>query len=99
MAIEQSRRTQLTCKVVDLRKLQPPSRMRFGRREQAAAAEDVDSRLQLVKIKSWGQKRKRDNRVEEKLKTCYREAEILASLSHVRLLYNLYDAEAQLTFV
>jgi hypothetical protein len=83
MAIEQSQRTQLACKVVDLRKLQPPSRMKFGRWERPAPAGDVDSRLQLFKVKSWGQKQKRDNQLEEKLKTCYREAEILASLNHV----------------
>ena len=90
MAIEQSQRTQLACKVVDLRKLQPPSRMRFGRWERPAAAEDVDSRLQLVQVKSWVQKQKKDGRLEEKLKTYYREAEILASLSHVRL-YATYE--------
>ena len=98
MAIEQSQRTQLACKVVDLRKLQPPSRMRFGRREQPAAAEDVDSRLQLTKVKSWAQRQKRDNKLEEKLKTCYREAEILASLNHVRFLCDPSCPAAQLTF-
>ena len=86
MAIEQSQRTQLACKVVDLRKLQPPGRMRFGRREHPAAAEVVDSRLQLVKVKSWGLKQKRDHKLEQKLKTYYREADILASLNHVRSL-------------
>jgi hypothetical protein len=83
MAIEQFQRKQLACKIVDLRKLQPPNRMVFGRWEQPAAAEDVDSRSQLAKVKSWGQKQKKDNRLEEKLKTYYREADILASLNHV----------------
>jgi hypothetical protein len=82
MAIELSQRKQLACKIVDLRKLRLPSRMRFGRSERPVPAEDVDSRLQLVKVKSWGQKQKRNNRLEERLKTYYREAEILASLSH-----------------
>lgn len=83
MAIEQIQKTQLACKVVDLRKLQPPQRMRAGGSEQPAAAEDVDDRLQLVKVKSWGQRHKRDNQLEEKLRLYHREAEILASLSHV----------------
>jgi hypothetical protein len=82
MAIEQFQRKQLACKIVDLRKLQSPSRMAFGRWEQPAAAEDIDSRPQLAKVKSWGQKQK-DSRLEEKLKTYYREADILASLNHV----------------
>jgi hypothetical protein len=72
MAIEQFQRKQLACKIVDLRKLQPPNRM-----------SNVNSRLQLVKVKSWDQKQKKDNRLEEKLKTYYREADILASLNHV----------------
>jgi hypothetical protein len=82
MAIEQFQRKQLACKIVDLRKLQSPSRMAFGRWEQPAAAEDIDSRPQLAKVKSLGQKQK-DSRLEEKLKTYYREADILASLNHV----------------
>jgi hypothetical protein len=83
MAIEQFQRKQLACKIVDLRRLQPPNRTSSGRWEQPTTAENVNSRLQLVKVKSWGQKRKKDNRLEEKLKTYYREADILASLNHV----------------
>lgn len=85
MAIEQSQRRQLACKIVDLRKLRPPSRMKFGRWERPAPAKDVDSRLQLEKVKSLDWKHKKDDRFEEKLKTYYREAEILASLNHVSL--------------
>jgi hypothetical protein len=40
--------------------------------------------LQIAKVKSWAGKQKKD-RVEEKIKTYYREAEILASLNHVGL--------------
>ena len=89
MAVEQSRGTQLACKVVDLRKLQQPSRMTFGRWEQPAAAEDVDSRLQLAKVKSWVKKQKKDNQLGQKLKTYYREVDILASLNHVRILQRM----------
>ena len=59
--------------------------LRRHRRPAAAAAEDVDSRLELIKVKSWGQKQKKNNRLELKLKTYYREVDILASLNHVRL--------------
>lgn len=85
MAIEQSQRRQLACKIVDLRKLRPPSRTKFGSWERPAPAKDVDSRMQLEKVKSWRWKQKTDDRVEDKLKTYYREAEILASLNHVSL--------------
>ena len=95
MAIEQSQRTQLACKIVDLRKLESPGRPEFQRWERPAPAQDVDSRLQLVKVKSWGKKQKKENRLEEKLKTYYREAEILASLSHVCLpLYERSSTDA-----
>ena len=83
MAIEQFQRKQLACKIVDLRKLQPSNQAAFRHREQPAAAGDIDNRLQLAKVKSWGQKQKKDNRLEEKLKTYYREVDILASLNHV----------------
>jgi hypothetical protein len=83
MAIEQFQRKQLACKIVDLRKLQRPNRMSSGCWEQPATAENVNSRLPLVKVKSWGQKQNKNTRLEEKLKTYYREADILASLSHV----------------
>jgi hypothetical protein len=83
MAIEQAQRTQLACKVIDLRKLRAQNRMKFGRWERPAAAKEANSRLQLVKVKSWGQKQKKDAQFEEKLKTYYREVEILASLKHV----------------
>src|ERR1700722_8121231 len=83
MAIEQFQRKQLACKIVDLRRLQPHNRMSSGRWEQPTAAENVNGRLQLVEIKSWGQKQKKDNRLEEKPKTYYRGAAILASLNHV----------------
>jgi hypothetical protein len=80
MAIKQVQRKQLACKIVDLRK---PSRTSFGRWERPAAAEKVDSRIQLAKVKSWVKKWKKDNQVEEKLKAYYREAFILSSLKHV----------------
>jgi hypothetical protein len=93
MAIEQSTRTQLACKLVDLRKLRPQSRARIRRREQSTAAENVDSRIQLRKVKEWVDQQKRYDSLEEnlkiyyrevKLKTYYREVEILASINHVR---------------
>jgi hypothetical protein len=83
MAIEQQARVQVACKMVDLRKLMPRRVNRFGHPEQPAAAEDVDSRVQMRKLKDWGKERKRERGVEEKLKLYLREVEILASINHV----------------
>lgn len=81
MAVEQSTRSQLACKVVDLRKLYPKTRI--GRHEYPAAAEDVDNRVQLRKVKDLATERKRDNKLDEKLRVYHREIDILASISHV----------------
>ena len=84
MAIEQGTRTQLACKLVDLRKLGPQSQAKTGRPEQPATAEKVDNRIQLRKVKEWVDQQKRYGSLEKKLKIYYREAEILASINHVR---------------
>ena len=81
MAIEQKTRSQLACKVVDLRKLK--SKTFIGRKEEPAPADDVDNRIQLRKVRDWGEKQKQGNRLEDKLKVYYREVEILASINHV----------------
>ena len=82
MAIEHKSRSQLACKVVDLRHLRPGTYI--GRKEEPAAAEDVDNRAQLRKVRDWGEKQKQGNKLEDKLKVYYREVEILASIKHVR---------------
>ena len=81
MAIEHKSRSQLACKVVDLRKLRP--RTFIGRKEAPAAAEDVDNRVQLRRVRDWGEKQKQGNKLEDKLKVYYREVEILSSITHV----------------
>ncbi|EXJ72356.1 CAMK protein kinase [Cladophialophora psammophila CBS 110553] len=82
MAVEQMARRQVACKVVDLRKLVPRSQRQFGRPENPAAADEVDSRVQMRKIKAWANQQKRDNALERKLRAYYREVEILGSISH-----------------
>ena len=57
--------------------------MKFGPIERPAPAENVDHRLQVFKIRSLVPKQKKDDRLEEKLKAYYREADILAMVSHV----------------
>lgn len=85
MAIEQSTRAQVACKVVDLRKLTPNLQNEFGRPEQPAAAEDVDNKVQARKVKAWADQKKREKGVAAKLKMYFREIDILATISHVSL--------------
>lgn len=93
MAIEQSRRTQVACKIVDLRRLRCPPRTKIGRSERAAAAENVDSQLQMTNIKSWAKRKQEENGLEQQLMIYHREASILAALSHVN------PGHAQVLFV
>ena len=83
MAIEQSNRTQLACKIVDLRKLRCAPLAGVDRVESPAAAEEVDTRIQIAKVKSWAERKQRKGRIEQELQVYYREASILASLNHV----------------
>lgn len=99
MAIEQSRRVQLACKIVDLRKLRLPPQTRTGRLESPAAAEDVDSRVQMTKIKSWAETKQKERCLEQQLKACHREASILTSLDHVSKCYGLISSAVMLTGV
>ena len=81
MAVEQSSRRQLACKVVDIRKFRPA--LTIGRLEQPAAAEDVDSRVQMRKLRELSGKQKRASKLEDKLRLYTREFEILNSIAHV----------------
>jgi serine/threonine protein kinase len=84
MAIDQTTRTQLACKIVDLRKLRPGTH--FGKKQSPTAADHVNNNSQLRKVKEWGEKQRRENKHDEKLKTYYREAEILASIRHPNII-------------
>ena len=84
MAIEQNARYQVACKVVDLRVLMPGVQTKFGREDQPAAAEDIDNRAQVRKLKAWAIQQKRKDALERQLSKYYREVDILASVSHVR---------------
>jgi hypothetical protein len=84
MAIEQTTRHQVACKLVDLRVLMPGAQTKFGRADQPVAAEDIDNRAQVRKLKAWAIQQKRKDALERQLSKYYREVEILASISHVR---------------
>ncbi|OCT50699.1 protein-serine/threonine kinase [Cladophialophora carrionii] len=86
MAIEQSTRHQVACKVVDLRVLMPGAQTKFGRADQPVAAEDIDNRTQVRKLKAWALQQKRKDALERQLSKYYREVDILASISHPNII-------------
>ena len=83
MAIEQQTRTQVACKIVDLRRLEDRPLDFLEGLERPSAADDVDNRRELKKVKQWGDQQKREGHLEDKLRIYLREIEILASISHV----------------
>lgn len=83
MAIEKVKRSQLACKIINIRKIRASTR-RMGRLEQPASADDVNDRSQLRNLKSWGTRQAKVHALEERLKDIRREADILERLSHVR---------------
>ncbi|EXJ83861.1 CAMK protein kinase [Capronia coronata CBS 617.96] len=86
MALEQTSRTQVACKIVDLRKLTPKLQTRFRRSQRPATADDVDNRIQARKVKAWGDQKKREIGLNPKLKMYFREVEILSSISHPNII-------------
>ncbi|ETI23516.1 hypothetical protein G647_05318 [Cladophialophora carrionii CBS 160.54] len=86
MAIEQSTRHQVACKVVDLRVLMPGAQIKFGRADQPVAAEEIDNRTQVRKLKAWALQQKRKDALERQLSKYYREVDILASISHPNII-------------
>lgn len=97
MAIDQTQHIQLACKIVDLRRLRSPPQTKVGRLEGAVDDKQVDSRVQMVNIKSWGEKKEKANQLEQQLRVHHREATILASLSHVSGRYGHSQCCAKLT--
>lgn len=85
MAINESQRLQLACKVVDLRKLRPQIRCKVGHYERPIQAEDVDNRVQLRKVVALADEKKKKHLLEDKLALWYREADILSSINHVSI--------------
>ena len=85
MAINESQRLQLACKVVDLRKLRPQIRCKVGHYERPVQAEDVDNRVQLRKVVALADEKKKKHLLKDKLALWYREADILSSINHVSI--------------
>jgi serine/threonine protein kinase len=84
MAVEQKSRVQLACKIVNLRPLQ--RRMQFGKSEGPLPAEDIDLKSQVRRVKLWSARQKPENQFDPKLRTYYREFEILSSIRHPNII-------------
>jgi serine/threonine protein kinase len=74
MAIDQQYSSQLACKVIDLRKVKCP--------ELPLRATAVDVCAHLEKVDGLVAKTRPTNRLDERMKVYYREADILNSLKH-----------------
>lgn len=85
MAIEQTTRTQLACKVVDLRRIGRTSEQ-SGLRQQRQAHSDGYARGELRKVRIWADKQKRQIPLEKKFNSYVREFEILSSISHANII-------------
>lgn len=85
MAIEQTTRTQIACKIVDLRRI-GPSKNRVASSNTPHKAEDHDIQTELQKIASWGNQKKREIDLQARLSAYLREFEILCSFSHPNII-------------
>lgn len=85
MAIEQSTRTQLACKVVDLRRIGPKAKRRTSF-VTPRKAEEYDTKTELQKLATWSDQKKREIDMETKLSAYFREFEMLCSFTHPNII-------------
>jgi len=85
MAIEQTARVQLACKVVDLRKIGMTWQDKPLPKEPAAA-DAVHLQAEIQKLRMWASRKKRRVKLEDKLHKYFREIGILASISHPNII-------------
>lgn len=79
MAIERKTAQQLACKIIDVRAIA----MKTRRSGNPARAADVDPKAELMKIKKWSENLRKKTYIEQKVRLCQREAEILEKIQHV----------------
>lgn len=85
LAIEQRSRTQLACKVVDLRQV-GTSRKRKRIFEPLRAVSSTDPKQELVAVQMWADRKKRQIPFQKLLGIYFREFEILSSLNHPNII-------------
>lgn len=81
MAIEQTKRIQLACKIIDLRHV-GTSRKRKRTADAQRAIPSPNTKYELVAVRVWADNMKRQITLQQLLGTCFREVEILNSLRH-----------------
>ncbi|KAL9108926.1 MAG: hypothetical protein Q9227_006322 [Pyrenula ochraceoflavens] len=86
MAIEQSSKRQVACKIINLRKLAPRPRVKFGPRAEPAPATEVNDAEQLEKLHIWKEKIKVENAQKKKIQRYFDEANILAQVDHPNII-------------
>ena len=86
LAVDRSTSSQLACKVVDLRQLRQTASTYFVRQKLPEVAANVDSRIQLRRVKALAEKQRGIDRLETELASYYREIEILANLRHPNII-------------
>lgn len=85
LAIEQTTRTQLACKVVDLRRI-GRTREQNVSCEQPQSRSDSHARCELIKVRIWADKQRRQIPLEKRFSSYMREFEILSSISHPNII-------------
>ena len=83
MSLEKKSGSQVACKVIDLHPLFPS--LHIGKKEYPARAEDVDSRVQMRKLKDHIELQRKRKKLERELTRYYREVEILSAIRHVSI--------------
>ena len=86
MAIEQSSKKQIACKIIDLRRFAPRPKVRFGPPPEPIPAANVNSAQQLVKMYDWGKRMKANSACSREVKKLLREASILAKVNHPNII-------------
>ncbi|KAK5077322.1 hypothetical protein LTR51_003011 [Lithohypha guttulata] len=85
MSIEQTTRTLLACKVVDLRRLNDQGQTRQSIHLPRSAAE-VETRKEIEAFRTWAEEQKRMVTTERKLAAYLRQNKILSTLTHPNII-------------
>lgn len=85
MAIEQTTRTQIACKIIDLKAIGPRGKT-LASYNAPQHAKNYDVKAELEKVRDWGYQKMRQMPLETKLSNYFREFEILHSISHPNII-------------
>lgn len=86
MAVERSSKTQLACKIVNLRRVTIKGRPKANAEERSTSVDKMDSSEQKQSIESWVERKKVAKIREDRLKLYRREAHILSQINHPNII-------------